>query len=256
MTKKGNKSKKEYKEKTRNEEFNEPLGEFAEPPLTFEKIWQLFMETDRKFKETDREFKETDRRFKETDRQFKETDRQFKETALQFKETDRRFKETDRRFKETELQFKETDKKIEKLANLFTTQWGKLMEALIAPSCLQLFKDRNIDVNTTYSNIKIERENLQGEFDIVLANGKEIVIIEVKTTLTVGYVNEFLEKLHRIREYLPEQKDKLVYGAVAGIKYENNSDKYAYRNGLFVLVNKGEDLIRIANKEGFTPKEF
>ena len=202
---------------------NEPITDYGQghESLTFEKVWLMF---------------------KETDRQFKETDKQFKETGKQFQETDKRFKET--------------DKKIERLSNLFTTQWGKLMEALITPSCLKLFKERGIDISRTYTNIKVEKEDLEGEFDIVLANGDEVVVVEVKTTMTPTYVNEFLEKLKKIREYLPEHKNKKVYCAVAGIKYESASDKYAFRNGLFVLINKGEDNIKIANKRDFVPARF
>lgn len=199
----------------------EPLSSY-EQPLNFEKVWQMFQETDRRFKETDRQFKETDRQFKETDRQFKET-----------------------------------DKRLQKLNNLFTTQWGKLMESLIEPSCLKLFRERGIDIKKSYSNVKIEQENGFGnEFDIVLANGKEVVFIEVKTTMTVEKVNEFLEKLTRIRTWFPEYKDKTIYAAIAGVRYEESSDKYGYRKGLFVLTNTGEGIIKIANNKDFKPTTF
>jgi len=36
----------------------------TETTLNFEKVWQLFQETDRKFRETDRMFKETDKKMK------------------------------------------------------------------------------------------------------------------------------------------------------------------------------------------------
>jgi len=216
-------SKKKKKIPDADLKVNEPVTDYGpgHESLTFEKVWLMFRETDKKFKETDKQFQETDKQFQEARKQFKET-----------------------------------DKKIEKLSNLFTTQWGKLMEALITPSCLKLFKERGIDISRTYPNVKVEKEDLEGEFDIVLANGNEVVIVEVKTTMTPAYINELMDKLKRIREYLPEHYDKTVYGAVAAIKYENNSDKYAYRNGLFVLINKGEDIIKIANKMDFVPKEF
>jgi len=78
--------------------------------------------------------------FQETDRQLKETDRILTE---KFQETDRilteRFQETDRilteRFQETDrmlsTKFSETDKKIRKLDQLFTSQWGKLVDSLV-----------------------------------------------------------------------------------------------------------------------------
>ncbi|MCF8303195.1 MAG: hypothetical protein K9I94_07975 [Bacteroidales bacterium] len=205
-----------------NNRANEPLEEY-EQPLTFEKVWQMFQETDKQFKETDKKFQETDKKFQETDRQFKET-----------------------------------NKKIKELSNLFTTQWGKLMEALIKPSCLKLFKERDIDINQTYSNVEVELpdEKMAAEFDILLANGSEVVVIEVKTTMRIEFVEWHLEKLEKIRKYFPRWADMNFYGAVAAIKYDEYSDKYAQRKGLFVLKSAGEGLIKIANPAAFEPKKY
>jgi len=189
--------------------------------LTFEKVWLMFQETDRKFKETEKMFQDTDKQFKETDKQFKATDR-----------------------------------KIKDLSGLFTTQWGKLMEALIEPSCLKLFKARQIDVNESYTNLKSNKGGEEAEHDIVLANGKEVVVISVKTTMTINYVNEFIEDLQRFKYFFPRWKNETIYGAIAGIKYVEQSDKYAYRQGLFVLKNAGEGIVKIANNQKFTPKAF
>ena len=41
---------------------------------------------------------------------------------------------------ETDRQMKETDQKIKSLSGLFTSQWGKLVEALMRPATVQLFK--------------------------------------------------------------------------------------------------------------------
>ncbi|MBU0764928.1 MAG: hypothetical protein KJ607_08845, partial [Bacteroidetes bacterium] len=71
--------------------------------LNFDKIWHLFQDTDKKFQETDKKFQDTDKKFQDTDKMFKET----------------------------REQMKETDKKIKALSNLFTTQWGKLIESLV-----------------------------------------------------------------------------------------------------------------------------
>mgnify|MGYP000458341818 CR=1 FL=1 len=207
----------------------EPQVPYGSEALSFEKVWLMFQETDRFL---------TDK-FAETDRQFKESDRFLTE-----------------KFVETDKQFKETDRRLKNLNELFTSHWGKLMEALITPSCLKLFKDRGIDIKRTYSNVEIESEELSGEFDIVLANGTQVVIVEVKTTFRAVFVDEFLEKMQRIREFLPEHANKTIYGAIAAIKYDENSDRYAYRKGLFVIKNSGEGLLKIANSKKFEPVEF
>lgn len=48
-----------------------------EEPLSFEKVWLMFLETDKKFQDTDRKFKETDQKFKETDKKLNKLERLF-----------------------------------------------------------------------------------------------------------------------------------------------------------------------------------
>jgi hypothetical protein len=169
-----------------------------------------------------------------------------------FKETDRKFKETDKRL---DKRFKETDQKIKELASLFTTQWGKLIEALVEPGAVNLFRQRGINVR--YSSRRIELEDEKGrkiaEFDIFLENDTELVVIEVKTTVKKEDVDYFLEKLMHFKEWFPRYRRYKVYGAVAGISFEEGVDRYAYRCGLFVLKSEG-GLICIANDPKFRPR--
>ena len=178
---------------------------------------------------------------------------EIKELRELFKETDKKFKETDRRL---DRRFRETDKKIKELSNLFTTQWGKLVEALVEPGAVNLFRERGIDVYYTARRIEVEDEKRRkiAEYDIVLVNDKEVVVIEVKTTVKKEDVDYFLEKLAKVREHLRSLvRDKKVYGAVAGISFDEGVDRYAYRCGLFVLRSEG-GIIRIANDPDFRPR--
>ena len=182
----------------------------------------------------------------------KETDRQLKETDRQLKETDRQLKETD---KKLEKYFRETDKKIKELTNLFTTQWGRLIEALVEPGVLELFQKWGIKVKYTSRRIEIEDEMRRRimEIDLFLENDVEGVIVEVKNFVKKEDVDELLEKLDRFKEVRPKYREYRLYGAIAGINFAKGVDKYAYRKGLFVLKSKG-GLIEIANDEKFKPR--
>jgi len=174
-----------------------------------------------------------------------------------FDETRRIFNEEIKEaFAETDRQSKETDKKIKELADLFTGQWGKLIEALVKPSSLRLFQERGVKVTETYQRIESYRNGSQMEVDIFLSNNEEAVVIEVKTTLRVEDVKDFLEKLSQFTLFFPRYKDMKIYGAVAGIQIEEGADKFAYRQGLFVLTGSGEGMIRILNDAKFRPKNF
>ncbi|MDE0150871.1 MAG: hypothetical protein OXK80_00020 [Bdellovibrionales bacterium] len=217
-------------------------------------IWKLFRETDRKMQETDRKMQETSREVKETSREVKETSREMKEGFQKMLESS---KETDRQMKETALQMKETDRRLEKLDQLFNGQWGKLMESLVKGDLIKLLQKRGIDVH--YILRDEERQGTwkerQWEFDIVAVNGKELVVVEVKTTLKTKDVDHFIKKLQIFTKLRPRYKDSKIYGAVAYLKANADSDKYAEKKKLFVIRATGSSA-SITNAKNFKPKNF
>ncbi len=179
--------------------------------------------------------------------------RLFKATDAQFKATDARL---DARFKTTDEQFKQTDRQIKELSALFTDQWGKMVEALVEPNALQLFQDRGIDVHYTYSRVEAQVNGRQMELDLLLENSDEVVVIEVKSNLRVGDVNDFLDILACFPDYFPRYREYKIYGGVAGLMFAEESAKYAYRKGLFVLSATGDGIAKIQNDMAFRPKNF
>ena len=199
-----------------NNTVNEPLGQYGRP-IGFEEVWQMFRETDKKFKETDEKFKETDKILSE--------------------------------------KFKETDKKIKELSSLFTSQWGKLVESLVEGDLIKLLQNKGIKVDST---IQRRKGNLNGEnfeFDIIAINGDEIVIVEVKTTLRVEDVNYFHKKLWKAKEFMPEYKERRIYGAMAFLTADGASNRMAENMGFFVIKATGNSA-SIINKDSFKPKAF
>ena len=56
-------------------------------------------------------------------------------------------------------------------------------------------------------------------------NGEEIVVVEVKTNLKNKDVRDFVAKLKKVKTtYLPEYKDKKIYGAVAYLRVNGASE--------------------------------
>ena len=118
-------------------------------------------ETDRMLQESK---KETDRLLqeskKETDRRIKETERMLQESK---KETDRMLRESK---KETERRERETDRRIKELDELFTGQWGKLMESLVEGDLIRLLQEKGVKVDTTLQNLKKKKDGEEWELDI------------------------------------------------------------------------------------------
>ena len=199
----------------KNSKAEEPLESYNRP-VDFEQVWLMFQETDKKFQETDKMLSE---KFQETDKMLSE-------------------------------KFQETDKKIKELSNLFTTQWGKLVESLVEGDLVKLLNEKGITVESTIQRRKGSRDGNSFEFDIIAVNGTEIVIVEVKTTLRPNDVKNFLKKLKLSKEFMPEYKESIVYGAVAFIAADAGSEKMAENKGLLVIKATGNSS-SIINKVDF-----
>jgi len=68
-------------------------------------------------------------------------------------------------------------------------------------------------------------------------------------------VKKFVVDLGKFRDFFPEYAQMQIYGAVAGIGIEAEAYRYAYRQGLFVLAQKG-DSVAILNDAEFIPKAW
>jgi len=210
----------------------------------FQRVWKMFEETGRKFQETEKMLKE---QFQETGRKFQETEKMLRE---QSQETDRKFQETDRKFREADKKF---DKHFGKIKEL-DRNWGKLVEALVKPSVGQQFRKWGIPVEGSGQRVEKQKGGESIEIDILLTDTDSIVLVEVKTTLTVEHVDEHIEKhLKKFRKFFKEYRDHKMYGAVAYIHTEENADRYAYKKGLFVLTFTAGDMVEIRNDEKFVP---
>ena len=157
--------------------------------------------------------------------------------------------------KETARQMKETDRRLKKAEDLFTSQWGKLMESLVEGDLVPLLKQRGIEVERTLQRMTGRRNGEHFEIDIVAANGAEVVVVEVKTTLRSEDVTVFLDKLSQFVEWSPEYRERRIYGAVAYLKSDASVTKYADRRGLFVIRATGNSA-SIVNEPAFEPRVF
>ncbi len=184
----------------------------------------------------------------ETDRRMRETDRQMKDTDRQMKDTDRRMKDTDRRMKDTDRQLKKTE-------SYFTSQWGKLMESLVEGDLVPLLNGRGIAVENTHQRSKGRRNGEHFEFDILAVNRRDVVVVEVKTTLRSEDVTRFLTKLSAFTDWARGYRGKRILGAVAYLQSDGAVTTYAERKGLFVIRATGSSA-SIRNAEDFEPRSF
>jgi hypothetical protein len=79
------------------------------------------------------------------------------------------------------------------------------------------------------------------------------VLIEVKSKLTQSDVDEHLERLAKFKRLMPRYQDVNTMGAVAAMVVPPDVARYAYRQGLFVMAQAGDNMV-ILNDPTFRPK--
>ena len=231
-------------------------------------IWKILKETNRLLQqsrlETDRLKQENDRRKQETDRKIQENDRLLRESK---QENDRRKQETDRKIQENDRLLQKSQKKLEKMIeenklyiqkidSRWGNQWGRLMEALMKGSLLKLLNQKGIKAIKVVPNYEGQWGDLDREYDLVAINSQEMVVVETKSHLKKGHVDDFLKELASFKKFCPEFKHLKAYGGVACLRSSKEVRGYAESEGLFVFRVQGNNNAILVNKPQFKPKVF
>ncbi|MDR1256694.1 MAG: hypothetical protein LBJ86_02995 [Spirochaetaceae bacterium] len=243
------------------------------PAKSFEEIWAIIQESNELRKETEKLMKENAEQLKESREWRKETEKLMKENAEQLtkngdwrtenekmikesaewrKEIEKMMKETDKRMKETDRLIKENGRQLGDVHN----RVGELVEHIILPNILKKVEPLNFKFKHVRKRFKFTDKNYRviAEADILLINGEDIMIIEVKTVLKVKDVDDHLKRLERIkREAFPPDESRRFIGCVAGAVADETVKNYAHKKGLYVLEQSG-DTLKLDVPEGFTPR--
>ena len=175
--------------------------------------------------------------------------------ALSSEETERRMQETDRRMQETDLQMKETDRKLKEVTKAIGrlgNRLGEFVEEMVRPAVVSLFQQRGIAVHQVFRGAYAERDGDAMEIDLLVVNSVDVVLVEVKSELKVDDVKEHMLRLERFKKLFPQYAGFRVMGAVAGMVVAEETARFAYRQGLFVLAQSG-DTVTIRNDADFQP---
>ena len=162
-------------------------------------------------------------------------------------------RETDRHMLDTERQMQEAARRLRQTEELFVTQWDKLIEALAKRDLIVLLNRRGIQVDHVSTNLERNYRGRRWDIDILSVNSDELVAVQVRTTLNVYDVDDFLDTLRHIDELMPEYAARVAYGAVAYLKANESADAYAERQGLFVIRATGSSA-SITNGKDFRPR--
>ncbi|MGK7944748.1 MAG: DUF3782 domain-containing protein [Microcystaceae cyanobacterium] len=203
----------------------------------------------------ERDRQEAQRRSEEAERRFQETERILRE---QNEETDRRFQEMSQEIEKMSQEIDRMSKRVDLVSQQLGKlggKWGLFVENMVAPACETLFLHRGIPVHLVSQRVKKREGGDTLEIDILVTNNDHVLVVEVKSSLGLENIKELMEYLREFRHFFPEYSNKQLYGAVAGIEIEDGADRYAYRQGLFVLAQSGEN-VSILNDKQFQPRAW
>ncbi|MDR1250701.1 MAG: hypothetical protein LBK62_00885, partial [Treponema sp.] len=135
---------------------------------------------------------------------------------------------------------------------------GELIETLIAARLWEKFPDYNL--KRAYQRVPIFDENnrTMTDIDILLSNTDTVMAVEVKRQLDDRRdVDDHLKRMERIRKYPPaEVAGKKMLGAMAGGVVDDDTRRYAYESGFFVLELTGDTVQLIPPPDGFVPRKW
>ncbi|OBU77057.1 hypothetical protein [Cylindrospermopsis raciborskii] len=218
---------------------------------TADEVWKLLGELIESQKETERKFQETERflreQSQETDRKFQETERLLRE---QSQETERLLREQSQ---ETDRLLREESKRVNNQIGQLGNRLGEFVESQVRPAAVKLFQERGIAVKEIASNTYIQTGKEGLEIDLLVINSSDIILIEAKSKVSEDDVNEHLERLSKFKRFFPRYESYRVLGAVAGMVIPLDVSRYAYRKGLFVIGQSGDNLV-ILNDDKFRPR--
>jgi hypothetical protein len=185
--------------------------------------------------ETNRQMAETSRKMAETDRQMAETDRLIKEVGEQQKKTDRQMAKTDRQISRLE----------EQLGGISNSN-GLFAEDYFSNS---LSKGENTFFGEKFDKLiksvvaKDDNNNIKGEFDILLINGKSVAIIEVKYRAREKHIDNILKKIIPFRRIFPEYQNHKVFFGLASLSFDESIEDKCKENGIAVIKQVGDTVV-------------
>ncbi|MCL6449328.1 MAG: hypothetical protein K6U04_14485 [Armatimonadetes bacterium] len=192
-----------------------------------------------------KEFKDEMKVFKDEMKVFKDEMKVFKDEMSDFKNEMKDFKNEMKDFKDEMKEFKRTmDKKWGELAR----KMGTLIEDIFIPSLdLAIEKYFDVAVKDLMPRRKIRKKGETLEVDILAyADGKAFVV-EVKASPNrLEYVHDFLEKLQKLPEFIPEIKNYQVVPIYAALDMEKGTINLLTKNNIYAMIVRG-DILEIVN---------
>ena len=157
---------------------------------------------------------------------------------------------TDAQLAKTDAQLLKTDKKLDKLAKMYggvANNQGDVAEEFYYNSLKDDLTIGGVQYDIIVKNVTKKYKNVEDEFDIVLINGKEVYIIEVKYKVHPIDIDRIINKKHpNFKKLYPEYENYQHHLGIATFYISDELKEKALSLGINVLKRKGKVIEEIA----------
>ncbi len=178
------------------------------------------------------------------------TDAQLKENAAQLAENAARQAETDAQLKENAAQQAKTEAKVDRLAEMYggmSNNQGAVTEEFFHNSLKANPVLAGMRFDFVVKNVTGDRAGVKDEFDLVLVNGQEVFVVEVKYKAHENDLERLLtKKAPNFRRLFPELAGRRQRFALAAFHIHDQFKKAALEQGVTVLQRKGDVIETLA----------
>jgi len=136
----------------------------------------------------------------------------------------------------------ETDEQLKKLAEQIGgigNNQGAVAEEYFYNSLKEKMKLFGMEFDDIGLNWKKSKKEIEDEFDIILINGKNIALIEVKYKAHKNDVEKLDKKIKNFRKLFPEYSHLKLYAGIASFHIYEEAKELAKQKGYFVLKRNG-----------------
>jgi hypothetical protein len=151
----------------------------------------------------------------------------------------------------------DTDTKLDKWIGYFGNSIGNIVELVLIPGIKKKMNDlgHNFNALSPRKQYYSKDGKTYAEVDLLLENGEEVMVVEVKTQLSVKGVERQIKRLELLRKNEGGNlKGRIIYSAVAGLQIDEDAREMALGLGMYVVEmvedTKSVNVIKPSGKLG------
>ena len=219
-----------------------------DPTPSFETVWAILQETAKRQAEADKRDAERKAEFEkrqaEYNKRHEESKAEYEKRQAEYEKRQAEYAKRDAERKaEFDLMMKKSKEDFDRRLGNLTNLFGDFTESMVAPALRDKLQDFGFDFETVSRNVSIrDKENKPlMEIDVLLENGDKVMLIEIKTKLTVERINYHIGRLEKMRVRANQRGDKRAFlGGIAGVVVPDDVRNYALSQGLYLIEPAGE----------------